>query len=400
MQTSLLSPGFLGLALVAIVALRALRGSARRLAFLALNLTFLWGMLLGPVGASSTLVFAVLGYLLVQLAMRKGLTGLTLGIALYVAVFVYLRRYDFVVWIVPDSLLTRVISTVGLSFLFFKVVHVMIDAYSGTIGRLTLVSYLNYALNFTTFTMGPIQRYQDYRDQWDGLKEAIPEDFNSHLDAALRILLGLTKAYVLAPLFQDRALPPDAVLLDLSLRGLVIQSYAFWAYLYLNFSGYCDVVIGIGSLFGVRPPENFNKPFLARNISDFWQRQHRSLTLWLTDYVFSPTYKRLLGRNGGSRFAAANLSLMVTMMISGLWHGTTLSFFLFGLVHGLWFVLYRSWDELLVRSFGKGAVKRLRQNVFAHVGGIFLTFNATALAFVFFQVRPERFVEFFSALFG
>jgi D-alanyl-lipoteichoic acid acyltransferase DltB (MBOAT superfamily) len=274
----------------------------------------------------------------------------------------------------------------------------MIDAYSGTIGRLTFVSYLNYVLNFATFMMGPIQRYQDYRDQWDGVKEGIPADFESHLDMVLRILFGLTKAYVLAPLFLDAALQPDTVLVDLSPAGLIVQSYAFWVYLYLNFAGYCDVVIGIGSLFGVRPPENFNKPFLARNISDFWLRQHRSLTLWLTDYVFSPTYKRLLSRYGRHRLAAANLSLMLTMMVSGLWHGTTLSFFLFGLVHGGWFVLYRSWDELLVRSLGKGAVRRLRKNVVVHAAGIFLTFNATALAFVFFQVRPERITEFFTVL--
>jgi alginate O-acetyltransferase complex protein AlgI len=399
-QVSLLSPAFLGLALAAVILLSVLRGTARQLAFLALNLVFVWGLLLGPVGALSTLLFALLGYALVQLAIHKRRAGLILGLVLYVAVFIYLRRYDFLEWVLPESLLPRALSTIGLSFLFFKIVHVMVDAYSKTLGRLDPLTYLNYCLNFATFIMGPIQRYQDYRSQWEGETRAIPLEFEAHLDAGLRILIGLVKAYILAPFFEVRALQPDANLLALSFIGLTVQVYAFWFFLYFNFSGYCDVVIGVGSLFGVRPPENFNLPFLARNISDFWLRQHRSLTLWLTDYVFSPLYKKLLMSRwtAGHKLLAVNLSLMTTMMVSGLWHGTTLSFFLFGLVHGLWFVIYRSWDSLLTNRLGKQRVRLLRHNWLVHAGGVFLTFNATAFTFIFFRVRSERVMQALKSL--
>jgi membrane protein involved in D-alanine export len=394
-QVSLLSPAFLGLALAAVILLSVLRGAARQLAFLVLNLAFVWGLLLGPLGALSTLLFALMGYALVQLAIQKGRAGLVLGLVLFVAVFIYLRRYDFLEWVLPEALLTRVLSTVGLSFLFFKIVHVMIDGYSKTLGRLDLLTYLNYCLNFATFMMGPIQRYQDYRSQWEGETRAIPLEFEAHLDAVLRILVGLVKVYLLARFFQARALQPDSNLLDLSFIGLLVHVYAFWFYLYFNFSGYCDVVIGVGSLFGVRPPENFNKPFLARNISDFWLRQHRSLTLWLTDYVFSPLYRKLLSGRWTARhkLLAVNLSLMTTMMVSGLWHGTTLSFFLFGLVHGLWFVIYRTWDTILTSRLGRTRVRQVRANWFVHAGGILLTFNATAFAFIFFQLSSDRVMQ-------
>lgn len=400
MQVSLLSPGFLALALAAIVLLSLLQGVARQLAFLALNLIFVWGLLLGLVGAASTLLFTLVGFGLVHLARRQGRAGLAMGLVAFVILFVTMRRYDFLGWILPETFLPWFLSTIGLSFLFFKIVHVMVDAHGGTLGRFDLLTYLNYCLNFATFMMGPIQRYQDYRAQWEGEKLAIPLKFEAHLDAVLRILFGLVKAYAVAPFFAYRALQPDTNILELSLVELALQSYAFWFFLYLNFSGYCDVVIGIGSLFGVRPPENFNRPFLARNISDFWLRQHRSLTLWLTDYVFSPLYKKLLTSPVTARhkLLAANLSLMTTMMVSGLWHGTTISFFFFGLVHGLWFVIYRTWDTLLTQRLGREGVRRFRENRLVHAGGILLTFNATAFAFIFFQLSPERVMQALTAI--
>lgn len=388
-----MSPWFLGIAFAAIVLVSLLRGLPRQLAFLALNLVFVSAFLLGPGGAISTLLFALLGYSLVFLSTQKW--KLVLAIVAYVALFVYMRGYGFLELVLPENYLVRALSTVGLSFLFFKVVHVILDAYAGALGKLDLLTYLNYCLNFTTFVMGPIQRFQDYREQWDGEREAIPLDFEAHLDAALRVLVGLLKVYVLAAFFEARALKLDTDLTSLSLAGLIVQTYCFWFYLYLNFSGYCDVVIGIGSLLGVRPPENFNKPFLARNISDFWQRQHRSLTLWLTDYVFNPTYKSLLSSKwtGNQKALAAYIALVLTMVVSGLWHGTTVSFLLFGLVHGSWFVIYRAWDELLTRRLGRKGVQRFRANPLVHFAGIVLTFNATAAAFIFFRASPDSVVS-------
>jgi D-alanyl-lipoteichoic acid acyltransferase DltB (MBOAT superfamily) len=152
------------------------------------------------------------------------------------------------------------------------------------------------------------------------------------------------------------------------------------------------VVIGIGACPSTR---NFNKPYLARNISDFWLRQHRSLTLWLSDYVFTPVYKKSLSTPwlARHRLLAINLSLMFTMLVSGLWHGTTFSFLLFGLAHGLWFVVYRTWDDLLKRRLGKQAVQRIREHWLARAAGVFLTFNVTAFTFVFFRISPDTLLK-------
>src|SRR5688572_4635849 len=178
---SLFDPKFFCLALFAIVTLPTLRGTIRQLAFLLANLAFIWLLLSavgaapqeagGPspttrtlIGASSTLAFCILGYVLTRLTTWRP-RFLAVALLAYVLLFIYMRNYEFLHWVLPQSALVRVLATVGLSFLFFKIVHVMIEARSGTLGPLEPLTYLNYCLNFTTFMMGPIQRYQDFYAQ-------------------------------------------------------------------------------------------------------------------------------------------------------------------------------------------------------------------------------------------
>jgi D-alanyl-lipoteichoic acid acyltransferase DltB (MBOAT superfamily) len=220
-----------------------------------------------------------------------------------------------------------------------------------------------------------------------------------HIDAVIRILVGFLKAYVLAEWVKPYIITAGAIP-QTSAVEVLIGVYAFNVYLYLNFAGYCDVMIGAGTLFGIQPPENFDKPFLARNISDFWQRQHRSLTLWLTDYIFTPTYKRILEVSTLKSHAlwAANLSLILTMAVSGLWHGASYGFLVFGLIHGFYLVVYRSWDFLLTKQYGKKRIREWRERWWVHGLGIAITFNAVSFAFVSFQYGVREGLQIFARL--
>ncbi len=399
---AILSSAFLLLSLVAVLLLTSLRGLPRQFAFLAINFFFLAVLLLGPIGAAATLAFSLLGYALCRVLEDGRLQGLALPISGLTLLFIYMQQYSFLSLLLPDLLMTRVFTVVGLSFLFFKIVHVMIEAQSGTLGRIDLLSYLNYCFNFTSFLMGPIQRFPDYREQWSGAKKAIPLEFEAHLDAVLRILVGLVKAYAIAPWILPHTMAARRNVPELEWLEMLIAVYLFYPYLYLNFSGYCDVAIGVGSLFGVRPPENFDRPFAARNISDFWQRMHRSLTLWLTDYVFNPLYKWSLQSNWGrgNSLLCLNVSLMITMLVSGLWHGTTYAFLLFGMLHGLYQMIYRTWDTLLMRKLGRKRVRELRKQKWAQALGVFITGNAAAVAYVFFCLSGRDGLRVFARIFG
>lgn len=390
---SLASPKFLALGLAAALLLPLLAGTAKDLAFLALNLSFLAAVLLGPSRIGPALLLTLLGYGLLRLTLWSPRRGFAAGIAAYILLFVYLRDYDVLHWVLPErALVSGAIATVGLSFLLFKVLHTAIEARSATLGPVRPLDYANYCLNFSVFMMGPIQRYQDYRAQWRGGERAIPWTFEAHLDAVIRIVAGLVKVYVIAALIQPFALGDTGDLLSIPRLELLGRIVGFYFFLYFNFSGYCDVAIGLGSLFGVRPPENFDRPFLARSISDFWLRFHRSLTQWLTTYVFSPVYKAALGsRTLGPRpLLAVNVALLLTMVVSGVWHGTTLGFLIFGLLHGLYFVVFRSWDAWATRRFGRDWLRRFRTRPLVHAGGVLVTFSAVCVSLVFFQLDASR----------
>ncbi len=399
----LLSTEFLALALAAAVLLPALRGWARWGIFFALNVVFASSYLYDPqqetvlraiAGILSTATLCVAGYWFARWA-QSSKKGVVVGIATISAGFVYLRHYTMLDYVLPTDWTTNLLVTAGLSFLFFKIIHVIVDARSDTIGRLHFGTYLNYCLNFTTFLMGPIQRYQDYADQWNGRTESLGPGFEAHLDATNRILRGLVKKFVIAEMIRRFSIHSDPNVDTYESIQLLLRVYVFYLYLYCDFSGYCDIMIGTGSLMGVRPPENFHLPFFSRNVTEYWLRVHKSLTLWLTDYVFNPCYAMLLRtKSFGSRaFLSLALSLIVTMFVSGLWHGTTINFLLFGLVHGVFLVATRGYEHLMKKALGKKRFRAWTKHPAVHLAAIVMTYNVTSLAYVFFVMDATKVLE-------
>lgn len=400
MFVSLLSLEFLVFATAVVLFVSSTTGRLREIGFLLANLGFVYAVI-GASSLLSTLMFCMLGWILTHVFISKKSHVAILAAALLIAVFIYLRDYEFLGWFVAEDYRLAFLQTVGLSFLLFRILHVMIDARSGVIERIEPLMYANYLLAFTTFMMGPIQRFGDFREQWLDRTVAIRMDFESHFDAALRILWGYTKVYVIGVSINQYALQPDTDVLMLSAPELWVQLVAFYFFLFMNFSGYCDIVIGLGSLMGIRPPENFNHPYISQNISDFWLRQHRSLTLWLTDYLFNPVYKWALSSSvfATSPLTAGVFAAMLTMFVSGIWHGTTVGFLIFGLVHGIWLAVYRVWDHALTARLGRKRVRELRASWPGRIVGITLTFHAAAFAFLFFQLQSPRVIQLVEGVF-
>jgi alginate O-acetyltransferase complex protein AlgI len=387
---SLLSLEFGILALSAVVLLNAFTGPARTGAFLAINALFA-ASYLAPWGIASTLALVLAGFAAARLAEHHP-PSRVISIPLLTLAFVYLRGYGFLDWLLPDSLPGDLVVTAGLSFLFFKLLHVVIEAGSNTLGPLCFWNFLNYCFNFTTFLLGPIQRFQEFRADWNGEREVIPERFEAHLDGLNRVLRGLVKKFVLAEFLAHHVLSPELDVSSVSFGEMTWRAYLYYFYLYFDFSGYCDVAIGVGRLMGVRPPENFYLPFLSANVSDYWLRVHRSLTTWLTDFVFNPLYAFGL-RNLSGRvpiFFLASASLVITMLVSGLWHGTTSNFVAFGLLHGAYLVGFRAWDGFARARLGNQGLRRLRETFAWRTLGVVVTFHLTAAAYVLFALETEQ----------
>jgi D-alanyl-lipoteichoic acid acyltransferase DltB (MBOAT superfamily) len=394
----LLSLEFIALAVALVLWVRFVRGPLRLAGFLAGSAIYA-GSFLTPLGRLTIAIFLLTGYVLARTAQRWPRVTAP-AVALLIAGFVYLRGYDIVVALLPERFWSAALSIAGLSYLLFKVVHVVVDAAGGRLPHLGLLPYLAYCLNFTTFLLGPIQRYQSFVEQWEGREEPLEPDLASHFDAINRVIRGFLKKWVVAAVLAKWALLPGASIAGMGPGEVLLGAWLFYLYLYFDFSGYCDVVIGIGRLMGIAPPENFWLPYFSPNIEQYWLRVHRSLTEWLTDYVFHPLYTGLLRFRllRGHRLASRNLAIAATMLIAGVWHGTTLSFVLFGLVHAFYQVVYRTTEHFLTGRLGAEGLHALRARRSWAVAGTVVTFVATASAYVFFVLTPSQLASFIAGI--
>ena len=183
---------------------------------------------------------------------------------------------------------------IGLSYMLFKFIHMAVDQSEGQLAPFTFATYANYQLLCFTLTAGPIQRYNDFYAYWTA--ESLPDwDGRDVVVSWSRLLTGMIKVGLIAPLAWD--------VFERSRSQLLLQPgvevlprfaaffYSYPVFLYFNFSGYTDIVVAAARLIGLTLPENFDRPYLARNIIDFWNRWHISLTHWIRDYIFMASYK-------------------------------------------------------------------------------------------------------------
>jgi len=310
--------------------------------------------------------------------------AVTLGLVLYL----YLKRFtlfaDFVP--VPEDWDLRLhpVELVGLSYMIFKFIHMLVDLWQGQLAPFNLWTYLNYQLSFFTLTAGPIQRYNDFLRYWEEM-DLQPAGPRESLQFCIRLAAGMIKVGVLGAAAEAVYRKGGHVHQEVSLGDALRCFYAYPVYLYLNFSGYTDIVLGAGGLFGFRLPENFNRPWLARNVLDFWDRWHISLTHWIRDYVFMSSYKVAATRfPGGARYWSYAL-LFFALFLAGAWHGTTDGFVIFGILNGLGAAATRAYGDVLRATLGRQRMNAYLKNPTVRLMAIVVTLHYVCLCQLFFS---------------
>lgn len=234
-----------------------------------------------------------------------------------------------------------IILPLGISFFVFEFIHYLTDVYKGKSAVTNWIDFLIFAAFFPSQIAGPIKRFQDFLPQLQNPLKLTGPLFEEGL--AL-ILKGLFKKAALADNLSSIASVGFANTASIGTADAWVASLCFALQIYFDFSGYTDMGRGSALLMGIRLPENFNLPYIARNLPDFWKRWHISLSTWLRDYLYIPL--------GGNRRGAVitNLNLMLTMLLGGLWHGAAWHFVAWGGFHGAALMICHRYDELVQKS--------------------------------------------------
>lgn len=222
---------------------------------------------------------------------------------------------------------------IGVSYLTFKTVQIIIEIYDGLITEIKPFEFTAFLLFFPAISSGPIDRSRRFS-----------EDFNSKLsrdeyiemleNGIIKILLGAVYKIVLAALFYKllMQIPSD----DMKVYHLIAYAYVYGMYLFFDFAGYSHMAVGVSYIFGIRTPDNFKYPFIAKDMKEFWDRWHITLSYWFRDFIFSrfvmKCAKKKWFKNRTNRACAG---FIVNMGVMGIWHGLSLCYILYGLYHGV-----------------------------------------------------------------
>ena len=302
----------------------------------------------GGVSYASILIISILfNYLIVRQIYAKNRFArlwLIIGIATNISLIIVFKYLDFFIenvnflagLFLHDLAIIKkagIVLPIGISFFTFQQMSMLWDVYRMEKG--TKVKFLNTALYISFFPQliaGPIVRYNDIIDQIRNRTESV----ELFLSGVRRFILGLFKKIVFA---NTCAVVADSIfsgqISEINFAVAWVGIIAYSLQIYFDFSGYSDMAIGLGRMFGFRILENFNFPYISKSIKEFWRRWHMSLSSWFRDYVYIPI--------GGNKFGIRRtyINLMIVFLLTGFWHGATWSFVFWGVFHGLFLIIER-----------------------------------------------------------
>ncbi len=349
-------------------------------------------------GGSMAFNYALGGYLV----RRRNTPLLIFGVAANVLLLGYYKYTGFLAEAVDQAAglnlaIPNIVLPLAISFFTFQQIAYLVDANDGAVVEHDFLNYCLFITFFPHLIAGPITHHREMFPQFNDPDTFRPKLENLAVGLTL-FLIGLFKKVAIADTMGNFARPvyqaaADGVALSFLESWCGALSYAFQ--IYFDFSGYTDMAIGLGLMFGISLPPNFDSPFKARNIIDFWSRWHMTLTRFVTAYIYNPIVVRLTrsrARRGlslpkrGRVTPGAFVSLIAfptifSMFVIGVWHGAGWQFAVFGLLHGIFLTVNHAWHQVKVRM----GLPLESNHPLAVVASVLLTFVCVVVALVFFR---------------
>ena len=429
MDSNYILAGLLVYVLAARLTMRQLDGLAREFILAVLNLTGVFFFLFYGSHEHFVLRFVIYVTLIVGLYLVLRLFAEKRGLWPWVAFFapitalIVFRYVPGEIFVALGNALGKIWRgpplMIGLSYLAFRCSRLVLEIRNGVVKMPSFLEYLNFAFFLPTMPVGPINTYANFRRGFSPSPAGAGEggrrpdegrqgNTNSRTipynvpvgRAALRILVGAVKYQFLGNLCNQ--LGYAGLLLDDHPHhwvDLPVAMLFYYLYLYLNFSGFCDMAIGAAAIIGIPVPENFENPFAARNMKEFWNRWHITLSAWMRDVVFSPLSKFLV-RVMGVRLAdhAIAITIVVVFLLIGIWHGVGWNYALFGVAQSVGVATVHYYTIFLKQRLGRDGFKAYNQNRLIHVVAVVITFCYYAATLFLFANTFTEMKEIFAIL--
>ncbi|OPJ65255.1 D-alanyl-lipoteichoic acid biosynthesis protein DltB [Clostridium oryzae] len=237
---------------------------------------------------------------------------------------------------------TNIFQFLGVSYLTFKSVQMIIEIYDGIITEVPIVEFSAFLLHFPSLSSGPIDRSRRFHEDWVKIYSR-EEYLNLFANGVFKILLGLIYKFIIAAGFYKLM----GICADFKAWYYVVgYTYAYGLDLFFDFAGYSLMAVGTSYILGVRTPDNFNKPFLSLDMREFWDRWHISLSYWFRDFIFSRFIIKCVKKKWfKNRLHRASIGFIINMLVMGMWHGLNASYILYGLYHGCLLALTESYQK-------------------------------------------------------
>lgn len=221
---------------------------------------------------------------------------------------------------------------IGISYLTFKTIQIIIETYDGLIDKISTVDFLEFLFFFPTLSSGPIDRSRRFIDNMN--KVYSRKEYLELLGNGIqKILLGILYKFVLSGIFNSILL---SVTGSYSPKYVIAYAFAYGFYMFFDFAGYSLMAVGTSYILGIKTPDNFNKPFISIDIKDFWDRWHITLSHWLRDFVFTRfMMNSIKNKRFKSKLTMAFVGFMINMTLMGIWHGLSWNYILYGIYHGI-----------------------------------------------------------------
>jgi alginate O-acetyltransferase complex protein AlgI len=296
---------------------------------------------------------------------------LTIGVIANLGLLGYFKYTDFLIENINyafsgDVPLLDLALPLAISFFTFQQIAYLVDSYRRETKEYDFLNYAIFVTFFPQLIAGPIVHHKEMMPQFANIRTKVINYKNIALGLFI-FSIGLFKKVIIADTFSVWANTGFDTATTLNLFEAWATSLSYTFQLYFDFSGYTDMAIGLALLFNIKLPVNFNSPYKATNIQDFWRRWHITLSRFLRDYIYIP-----LGGNRKGSFRTYN-NLLATFVLGGIWHGAGWTFVFWGVLHGLALVVYRLWSQLGIRLWTWIAW--------------FITFNFINVAWVFFRAK-------------